>query len=66
MEGIGQQVREPPVQVDGRQAALVPFARGDQPGQAAVGALPSTADVQLTCRRKTGGRLEIRLTKDAK
>lgn len=59
VEGISQQVREPPVQVHGRQAAFVPFAWGDQPGQAAVRALPSAADVQLTCRRKTVCWLEI-------
>lgn len=52
VEGVGQQVGQPPVQVHGRQAALVAFARGDQPGQADVRALPSAADVQLTCRGK--------------
>lgn len=50
VEGVGQQVGQPAVQVNGSQAAFVSFPRCDQPGQAAVHALPHTAHVQLTCR----------------
>lgn len=49
VEGVGQQVGQPAVQVNRSQAALVSFPRCDQPGQAAVHALPYAAHVQLTC-----------------